>query len=69
MSERAYSKELKRIMTASEAVALSAKGELKDPRAFCCCDIKCGIDLTCTNWGNNKGIRKYFVPSCKDSGL
>lgn len=66
MSERAYSKELKRIMTASEAVTLSAEGKLKNSRAFNCCDKKCGIDLTCTNWGNKDGIRKYFVPSCND---
>ncbi len=66
MSERAYSKELKRIMTASEAVDFSAKGELKDSRAFCCSDKKCGIDLTCTNWRNIKGKRKYFVPSSKE---
>jgi len=67
MSERAYSKEFKRIMTASEAVEFSARGKLKNPRAFCCCDKKCGIDLTCTNWGNIEGIRKYFVPSNKDA--
>lgn len=66
MSERAYSTELKRIISANEAVRLSKEGKLKDRRAFKCCDIKCRIDLTCSNWMNVEGKRKYYLPSRKD---
>ena len=66
MSERAYSKELKKIVSGDEAVRLSFEGRINDERAFCCADKKCGIALTCTNWRNIKGKRKYFVPSKRD---
>lgn len=66
MSERAYSLELSKNISAKEAVELSKNGCLEDERAFRCCDEKCHISLTCTNWKNTSGKRFYFVPSCKD---
>lgn len=66
MSESAYSIELKEKITARKAVELSAKNKLTDNRSFKCCDEKCGISLTCTNWKNTKGKRFYFVPSSND---
>lgn len=63
MSERAYSFELKKNITAKEAVKMSIKGIVDDERAFCCSDEKCNILLTCTNWKNIHGERFYFVPS------
>lgn len=66
MSERAYSYELGKNISAKEAVELSEKGRLSNERDFCCCDKKCGISLTCTNWKNTDGKRFYFVPSHND---
>lgn len=66
MSERAYSYELGMNISAKKAVELSECNQLKDERAFCCSDKKCGIMLTCTNWKNVKGKRFYFVPSHND---
>ena len=66
MSERAYSFELCKNISAKEAVELSEKESLSNERAFCCCDKKCGILLTCTNWKNTSGKRFYFVPSHND---
>ena len=66
MSERAYSFELCKNISAKEAVELSEKERLSNERAFCCCDKKCGILLTCTNWKNTSGKRFYFVPSHND---
>lgn len=66
MSERAYSFELCKNILAKEAVELSERESLSNERAFCCCDKKCGILLTCTNWKNTSGKRFYFVPSHND---
>ena len=66
MSERAYSFELYKNISAKEAVELSKSGQLTDKRAFCCCNEKCKILLTCTNWKNKYGKRFYFVPSHND---
>lgn len=66
MSERAYSFELCKNISAKEAVELSERERLSNERAFCCCDKKCGILLTCTNWKNTSGKRFYFVPSHND---
>ena len=66
MSERAYSFELSKSISAKKAVELSEIGQLKDERAFCCSDKKCRIMLTCTNWKNSNGKRFYFVPSHND---
>lgn len=63
MAERAYSCELNRDIWAKDAVNMSVKGSLRDERAFRCCDEKCRIVLTCTNWKNSNGKRFYFVPS------
>lgn len=63
MSERAYSFELQKNISAKEAVRLSDCGQLTDERAFRCSDEKCRIPLTCTNWENKNGKRFYFVPS------
>lgn len=66
MSERAYSFELKNIISAKKAVELSKSNQLEDARAFCCCDDKCRIKLTCSNWKNTSGKRFYFVPTHND---
>ena len=66
MSERAYSLELNKNISAKEAVELSKSNKLNDVRAFRCCNTKCKISLTCTNWKNPEGKRIYFVPSHND---
>ena len=66
MSERAYSFELCKNISAKEAVELSEKECLSNERAFCCSDKRCGILLTCTSWKNTSGKRFYFVPSHND---
>ncbi|MBN3860080.1 hypothetical protein GKC56_06140 [Neisseriaceae bacterium PsAf] len=63
MSERAYSLELKKDISAKEASKLSSTGELKNQRAFQCCDTDCQISMTCTNWKKKDGKRYFFRPS------
>lgn len=65
MSERAYSTELKKAITAKKASESSRKGTLLDSKNFCCNDPNCAIDLTCTNWNRN-GKKYYFTPSSKE---
>ncbi len=65
MSERAYSTELKKAITAKKANELSKKGTLVDSKNFYCNDPNCAIDLTCTNWNCN-GRKYYFTPSSKE---
>lgn len=65
MSERAYSIEINKEITAKKASELSRKGILLDSKKFCCNDPNCAIDLTCTNWNRN-GKKYYFTPSSKD---
>ncbi|MBD8006838.1 hypothetical protein [Bacillus norwichensis] len=65
MSERAYSLELDRNISAKQASDFSIKGRLHDRRAFQCSNPNCRINMTCTNW-NKKGIRYFFTPSSQD---
>lgn len=65
MSERAYSIEIQKTITAKNASELSRKGSLTDSKGFRCNDPNCAIDLTCTNW-KRSGIKYYFTPSSKD---
>lgn len=65
MSERAYSLELTKSISAKHASELSKKNFLSDKRAFRCSDSDCQIPLTCTNW-KKKGVRYYFTPSSQD---
>ncbi|MCX8725108.1 hypothetical protein [Lactobacillus sp. B4007] len=65
MTERAFSTELNRSISAKEASELSRKDELNDSKAFKCVDKNCGIPLTCTNW-KQTGKRYYFTPSSKN---
>lgn len=65
MSERAYSLEMNKEITAKKASELSRIGILSDSKRFRCNDPKCAIDLTCTNW-NRSGKKYYFTPSSKD---
>lgn len=67
MSDRAYSVELNRVISALEAHGKSISGELKDAKAFHCCDPLCNIQLTCSNWGISKSNRIYFTPSDRNS--
>jgi len=65
MSERAYSIECNKEISAKEASELSRRGDLSDSKGFHCSDPDCAIDLTCTNW-NKRGKKYYFTPSSKD---
>src|SRR5699024_8813092 len=65
VSERAYSLELNRNISAKQASNFSIKGRLHDRRAFQCSNPNCQINMTCTNW-NKKGIRYFFTPSSQD---
>lgn len=65
MSERAYSIEMNKEITAKKASELSQKGDLLNSKNFYCNDPNCSINLTCTNW-NRKGKKYYFTPSSKD---
>ncbi|SNV87788.1 hypothetical protein [Clostridium cochlearium] len=65
MSERAYSLELNRSISAKQASDFSINGRLHDKRAFQCSDPNCRINMTCTNW-NKKGIRYFFTPSSQE---
>lgn len=65
MSERAYSLELNRSISAKQASDFSIKGRLHDKRAFRCSDPNCQITMTCTNW-NKKGVRYFFTPSSQE---
>lgn len=67
MSERAYSFELKRNISAIEAQKMSITGELHNSKAFRCNDEACKIDLTCSNWGVKGAKRIYYTPSCRNN--
>ncbi|MBM7635726.1 hypothetical protein [Streptococcus saliviloxodontae] len=62
MTERAYSYELSRELSAVEAHHFSMTGKLQKKDAFECND--CRIPLSCTKWGED-GQRYYFYPSTK----
>lgn len=63
MSERAYSEELKREISAIEAQRRSLNGELQSAKAFHCHDDSCGIKLTCTNWKVHNAKNVFYTPS------
>lgn len=65
MSERAYSLELEKNISAKQASEYSIKGLLHDRQAFQCSNPNCRINMTCTNWNRN-GIRYFFTPSSQD---
>lgn len=66
MSERAYSEELKREISAIEAHKKSIERTLKNAKAFHCHDEHCGIKLTCSNWAIKDAKRIYFTPSSRN---
>lgn len=66
MSERAYSEELRKEISAIEAYKKSLDGSLKSAKAFRCHDTKCRIKLTCSNWKINNAKRLFFTPSNRD---
>lgn len=66
MSERAYSEELNKEISAIEAHNKSLNGYLKSAKAFHCHDSGCGIKLTCSNWKKRDAKRIYFTPSSRE---
>ena len=56
MSERAYSLELKKDISAKQASDFSIKGRLHDRQNFQCIDPDCRINMTCTNWNKKGGV-------------
>lgn len=67
MSERAYSEELKREISALEAHKKSLTNELKSAKAFRCQDPACKIGLTCSNWNVADAKRIFFTPSSRNN--
>ncbi|WP_423363096.1 hypothetical protein [Mycoplasma sp. P36-A1] len=65
MAERAYSLELRKNVTAKEALKLARTGVLVDKHNFQCCDKKCGVSLTCSNW-DSPGKRDFFRVSTNE---
>lgn len=67
MSERAYSEELNKEISAIRAHSESLDGHLKSAKAFHCYDSCCRIKLTCSNWEKEVAKRIYFTPSSREA--
>lgn len=69
MYDKAYSKEINRIVNTTEADILYSKNQIRNKTQFICIDENCGCPLTCANLEKPKNLRKrdpYFRISKKE---
>lgn len=68
MTERAYSEELKKEVSADEAWKLKNQGRLKDRQGFHCFDKECGVRLTFYGWDSPEVSHRFTIQNRDISG-